>query len=240
MGLSVTPLIGGTPSEHFLKCSFEGIISPLSHGWPELSGTCCHCRTFYFPLDEARLECRGSLRRLSTLAPRFSKFTHLDLSPDALHIARSEHPELSHVEYGIVDLLRPGEPDAFPFGKVWDAVFCLDTLLYRGDFVETALKSIRTFLSPRGIAIVDMPAQFRASISRRIKGRRYRGPERKFSPKAAQALAREAGYVCLATAYQYAELSVPTHRLLVKRGLTDCLPWPSTWMYLVLRATDPP
>jgi len=182
----------------------------------------------------------GAGRWLSTLAPRFSKVTHLDLSPDALHIARTEHPEFSRVEYGIVDLLKPREPGAFPSGRTWDAVFCLDTLLYRGDFVETALKNIRGFVSPRGIAIIDVPTQFRASISRRVKGQRYRGPERKFSPRAAQALAREAGYVCLATAYQYAELSAPTHQLLVERGLTGCLPWPSTWIYLVLRATDPP
>jgi SAM-dependent methyltransferase len=182
----------------------------------------------------------GAGRWLSTLAPRFSQFTHLDLSPDALHVARTEHPELSHVEYGIIDLLKPREPGPDSSGRTWDAVFCLDTLLYRGDFVETALRNIRAFIGPRGIAVIDMPTQFRASISQRVKGQRYRGPERKFSPKAARALVGEAGYICLATAYHYSELTAPTHRLLVERGLTGCLPWPSTWMYLVLRATDPP
>ena len=180
----------------------------------------------------------GAGRWLSTLAPRFSQFSHLDLSPDALHIARTEHPELSHVEYGMVDLLRPREPGADPSGRTWDVVFCLDTLVYRGDFVETALRNIRAFISPRGIAIIDVPTQFRASISQRVKGQNYRGPERNFSPRAARALASEAGYICLATAYQYAELPAPTHRLLVERGLTGWLPWPSTWMYLVLRVKD--
>ena len=172
----------------------------------------------------------GAGRWLRTLAPRFSRFTHLDLSPDALHVARTEHPELSHVEYGINDLLKPRQQGAEFSGRTWDVVFCLDTLLYRGDFVETVLSNIRTFVSPGGVIIIDVPTQFRASISQRIKGQHYRGPERKFSPKAAHALTWEAGYACLATAHHYSELTTPTHRLLVKRGLTDWLPWPSTWM----------
>jgi SAM-dependent methyltransferase len=182
----------------------------------------------------------GAGRWLGTLAPRFSQFTHLDLSPDALRVARSEHPELSNVTYGLVDLLMPRNPNADSCGKKWDAVFCLDTLLYRGDFVESALRNIRSFISRRGIAIIDVPTQFRASMSQRIKGKRYGGPERKFSPRAAHALVKEAGYFCLAAEYQYAELPASTHRLLVGRGLTGWLPWPSTWMYLVLRVTDPP
>ena len=182
----------------------------------------------------------GAGRWLGTLAPRFARFTHLDLSLDALHVARTEHPEFSHVEYSVVDLLKPRKPSAEASSETWDAVFCLDTLLYRGDFVETALRNIRAFMSPRGIAIIDVPTEFRASFSRRVKGRRYGGPERTFSPLAAHALAREAGYMCLATAYQYAELSASIHRLLCERGLTGWLPWPSTWMYLVLRVIDQP
>lgn len=180
----------------------------------------------------------GAGRWLSTLAPHFHHFTHLDLSPDALHVARNDHPELSHVEYAIVDLLRPAERGAGQREKLWDAVFCFDTLLYRGDFVENVFRNLRAFISPRGVAIIDMPMQFRASISQRVKGRSYRGPERKFSPAAALAMAREAGYTCLETAYHYSELSAPSHRALIRRGLTGWVPWPSTWMYLVLRAAD--
>ena len=182
----------------------------------------------------------GAGRWLRTLAPRFSRFTHLDLSPDALRVAQNDHPEISNVTYGLVDLLAAGRPNADSRGKKWDAVFCLDTLLYRGDFVETVLRNIRPFISPRGVAIVDVPTQFRASISQRVKGRHYRGPERKFSPEQAHAIAREAGYMCLATEYQYAELAAPAHRMLAERGLTGWLPWPSTWMYMVLRVKDRP
>ncbi|MBV8568896.1 MAG: class I SAM-dependent methyltransferase [Methylobacteriaceae bacterium] len=177
----------------------------------------------------------GAGRWLTTLAPHFSQFTHLDLSADALNVARTEHPDLSHVEYGFVDLLNLRADSA---GRRWDVAFCLDTLLYHGNFVETALRNIRAVLRPGGIAIIDLPMQFRASISQRIKGPRYRGPERKFSPKAAHGLIGEAGYICLATAYQYSELSVPIHRTLLRYGATALVPWPSTWMYLVLRAIE--
>jgi SAM-dependent methyltransferase len=182
----------------------------------------------------------GAGRWLSTLAPRFAQFTHLDLSTDALYVARSEHPEFSHVEYGIVDLLKPKDAEPDLATRTWDAVFCLDTLLYRGDFVETALRNIRAFISPRGVAIIDMPMQCRGMISQWIKGSRYRGPERKFSPKEAHALAKQAGYICVAWAYHYAELTTPAQRLLMEPDLTGWLPWPSTWMYLVLRAGDQP
>jgi SAM-dependent methyltransferase len=180
----------------------------------------------------------GAGRWLSTLAPHFSHFTHLDLSPDALSVARADHAELSNVEYGIVDLLQSRKPGADMFGRVWDVAFCLDTLLYRGDFVEAALRNIRAFVRPSGIVIIDVPMQFRARISRQVKGGHYRGPERTFSPRAALGLARDNGYVCLATAYQYRELTASAHRLLVGRGLTAWVPWPSTWMYLVLRVTE--
>src|SRR5262249_2032154 len=191
--------------------------------------------------DWSAVDVSGAARRwLGTLAPRFTRFTHLDLSPDALHVARTEHPEFSHVEYGIMDLLKPKVPTADPSDDTWDAVFCLDTLLYRGDFVETALRNIRAFMGARGIAIIDMPTRFRASLSRHLKGRYYGGPELTFSPIAAHALVREAGYTCVATAYQYSELSTNIHRLLCQRGLTGWVPWPSTWMYLVLRAVDQP
>ena len=181
----------------------------------------------------------GAGRWLTTLAPHFRHFTHLDLSPEALHVARNDHPELLHVEYAIVDLLKPTEQGSPP-GRTWDAVFCFDTLLYRGEFVENVLRNIRAFISPRGVAIIDMPMQFRASISRRVKGQRYPGPERKFSPNAALTMAREAGYTCLETAFHYSELSAPSHRAIIKRGLTGWIPWPSTWMYLVLRVADQP
>jgi SAM-dependent methyltransferase len=182
----------------------------------------------------------GAGRWLGTLAPRFSRFTHLDLSPDALRVARTDHPEFPHVDYDQVNLLMPKALGADRSKRTWDAVFCLDTLLYRGDFVETVLTNIRAFISPRGLAIVDMPSQFRGSISRRVKGQRYQGPERKFSPEAAHALVREAGYQCLATEYHYAELPAPAQGFLVERGLTGWLPWPSTWVYLVLRAMERP
>ena len=179
----------------------------------------------------------GAGRWLSTLAPRFSRFTHLDLSPDALDVARAEHPDLVNVEYGRVDLLNPvfDRP-----ARTWDAAFCLDTLLYRGDFVEMVLGNIRSFVRPGGIFLVDVPSQFRASISKQIKGSRYGGPERKFSPRAAYALAHNSGYEILDTAYHFSELTTPIHRHLAERGLTRLVPWPSTWMYLVLRVTDRP
>jgi SAM-dependent methyltransferase len=176
----------------------------------------------------------GAGRWLATLAPRFRAFTHLDLSREALAAARADHPDLSHVEFGIVDLLRG--PGPLLSGRTWDVAFCLDTLLYRGPFVETALRNIRPLIRPGGIAIIDLPLGFRASISRCVKGRRYGGPERTFSPGAARLLVREAGYTLLATAYQYRELSPRVHRGLAASGLTPWVPWPGTWMYLVLRS----
>ena len=175
----------------------------------------------------------GAGRWLPTLAPHFAQFAHLDLSPEALDVAQTSHPEFENVEYGRADLLRPRDPDA----KTWDAAFCLDTLLYRGDFVETALKNIPAFIRPGGILIMDVPALYRASFSQYIKGRHYRGPERKFTPTAAHRLTKQTGYTCLATAYHYSELSAQANRRIAEQGLTDGLPWPSTWIYLVLRPT---
>jgi SAM-dependent methyltransferase len=180
----------------------------------------------------------GAGRWLSTLAPRFSQFTHLDLSPKALSVAQADHPDLPHVEFGIADLLKPQRGDTGLPGRTWDVAFCFDTLLYRGDFVETALRNFRHFARPGGIIILDLPLRLRASISRLVKGRRYGGPERTFSPDAALLLAKNAGYTCLATAYQYRELHSSIHRILAERGLTGWVPWPGTWMYLVLRVPD--
>jgi SAM-dependent methyltransferase len=180
----------------------------------------------------------GAGRWLCTLAPHFSQFTHMDLSPDALNLARADHHEFSHVEFEIVDLLQPRKQGADLSGRTWDAAFCLDTLLYRGDFVETVLRNIRTFVRPGGIIIIDVPLRLRASISRWVKGQRYVGPRRTFSPRSALLLAKDAGYVCLATAYQYRELTPSTHHILVERELTSWVPWPGTWMYLVLRVAE--
>lgn len=178
----------------------------------------------------------GAGRWLSTLAPKFHHFTHLDLSPDALKVARNDHPEFTGVEFGVSDLLA-GPRGPFS-GRMWDVAFCLDTLLYRGKFVEIALRNIGRFVRPGGIAIIDLPLRFRASVARSIKGRRYGGPERTFSPREAAVLCDDAGYALLATAYQYRELTPATHRRLAAHALTGYVPWPGTWMYLVLRRPE--
>jgi SAM-dependent methyltransferase len=178
----------------------------------------------------------GAGRWLSTLAPHFSSFSHLDLSPEALQVARNDHPELSSVEYGMLDLVEPQRTAAYA-DRTWDVIFCLDTLLYRGRFVETALRNMRALVRPGGIAIIDMPMLIRGSISQHLKGKYYRGPERKFLPKTARALAAEAGFTCLATAYHFSELPLALQERLAAQELTNWIPWPSTWMYLVLGVT---
>jgi hypothetical protein len=177
----------------------------------------------------------GAGRWLSTLAPHFRQFSHLDFSADALHTARLDNPEFQHVEFGRIDLLQPKAQQPALSGRLWNAAFCLDTLLYRGTFVETALRNIRSYLVPGGVAIIDMPMQLRSSLSRRVKGAGYNGPERTFSAQQALSMAGAAGYECFATAYQYRELPVAAHRFLAERDLTRLLPWPATWMCLVLR-----
>jgi hypothetical protein len=179
----------------------------------------------------------GVGRWLSTLAPHFRQFSHLDFSADALHTARLDNPEFQHVEFGRIDLLQPkAQQPALSGRRLWNAAFCLDTLLYRGTFVETALRNIRFYLAPGGVTIIDMPMQLRSSLSRRIKGAGYNGPERTFSAQQALSMAGAAGYECFATAYQYRELPVAAHRFLAERDLTRLLPWPATWMCLVLRS----
>jgi SAM-dependent methyltransferase len=179
----------------------------------------------------------GAGRWLSTLAPKFRQFTHLDLSARALSVAQADHPELPRVEFGIADLLKPKEGGEFR-DRTWDVAFCFDTLLYRGSFAESALQNIRHYVRPGGIVIIDVPLQLRASISRLIKGRRYGGPERTLSVNAALSLVRGAGYECLATACQYRELPPSIHRFLAEKKLTNWIPWPGTWMYLVLRVSN--
>jgi SAM-dependent methyltransferase len=181
--------------------------------------------------DWSAVDVSGGAGWLSVLAPRFEQFSHLDLSPDALEAARAENPEYSHVEYGMLDLLKP---TSFP-DRTWDVVFCLDTLLYSGDFVEVALHNIRSLITPRGVAIIDLPGRLRASISRVIKGSSYGGPPRTFSPNMAKELLTRTSYTCLDIVYYYRELTVGMQTKLVQRRLTGSLPYPSTWMYLVLR-----
>jgi hypothetical protein len=178
----------------------------------------------------------GAGRWLSTLAPHFRQFSHLDFSADALHTARLDHPEFQHVEFGRIDLLQPRTQQTALSDRLWNAAFCLDTLLYRGTFVETALGNIRSYVVPGGVAIIDVPMQFRSFIARRVKGTGYGGPERTFSPRQALSLINAAGFECLAIAYQYRELPMPLHRLLVERDLTRLMPWPATWMCIVLRS----
>jgi SAM-dependent methyltransferase len=176
----------------------------------------------------------GAGRWLSTLAPHFSHFSHFDLSPDALYTAQADQPDFPNVEFGRIDLLKSQAEQPSLRGRAWDVAFCLDTLLYRGRFVEIALRSIRSYLAPGGIAIIDLPVEFRSSLSRRVKGSRYGGPQRAFLPRRALSMANAAGYECVATAYQYRELPVSLHRFFAERNLTHLLPWPATWMCMVL------
>jgi SAM-dependent methyltransferase len=175
----------------------------------------------------------GAGRWLRALAPRFHQFSHLDFSPDAIDVARAENPEYSHVEYGLLDLLNLASHDVA--GRTWDVVFCFDTLLYGGDFVEVTLNNIRSLISPRGLAIIDLPSRLRALISRGIKGSFYGGPPRTFSPDMAKELIAHTGYTCLDIEYYYRELPIRMQKKLVRRELTGRIPYPSTWMYLVLR-----
>jgi hypothetical protein len=151
----VTSFIGSNPFELYPRCSFEGILPSdprlvwgrrrdrLDKRFRARAAIVEHLMSRWTKPDWTGVDVSGGAGRwLSTLAPRFSQFTHLDLSQDALDIARTEHPEFSHVEYGAADLLMPREPSAGPTGRTWDTVFCLDTLLHRGDFVETALRNI--------------------------------------------------------------------------------------------------
>ena len=112
-------------------------------------------------------------------------------------------------------------------------------LLHYGEFVETALRNMRSYLEPGGVAIIDMPMQLRAALSRRIKGAHYNGPERTFAAQQALSIVSAAGYQCVALAYQYRELPVSAHRFLAERDLTRLPPWPATWMCLVLRNPEP-
>ena len=161
----------------------------------------------------------GAGRWLCTLAPSFQSFTHLDLSPDALQVARADHPEYGHVHYGLMDLLKPP-----PDGRQFDAVFCLDTLLYGGGFVEHCLDTIRRTVAPGGVAIMDVPMRFRATIAKRIKGPTHQGAPRTFTPGEFLGLLAAAGLVRVDMVYQYRELGPAAHKALLQRGLTLLLP----------------
>lgn len=187
-------------------------------------------RRWTTPASSAADVSGGAGRWLCTLAPAFERFTHLDLSPDALQVAKADHPEYGHVAYEIMDLLKP------PADRRFDAVFCLDTLLYGGGFVERCLDTIRRTIAPGGVAIMDVPMQFRASIAKRIKGPSHQGAPQTFKPQEFLGLLTAAGLAPVDTVYQYRELGPMAHKALLQRGLTRLLPWPSTWMVLAVRA----
>lgn len=174
----------------------------------------------------------GAGRWLTLLAPHFSQFWHLDLSRDALEVARRDHPEFTQVRYESLNLLDPPKTPPFP---ALDTLFCLDTLLYRDGFVETVLGNLRAWLKPQGVAILEFPMRFRSRLAAKLKGARYNGPQRTFTPEEARRLAQSKGFEILDTAYQYRELPEPVQRALSRLGLTAWLPIPSTWMCLVVR-----
>jgi SAM-dependent methyltransferase len=175
----------------------------------------------------------GPGRWLDTLAPHFKRFSHLDLSSAAIEVARREHPHLCNVDYGLLDLLHPEQPMQTIGQQTWDVAFCLDTLLYRGVFVEAAVATIHKILRPGGVAIFDFPTAFRASISRTIKGPLYKGPERTFSPQEARDIVSDAGFTVVDCAYHFAELTGAMHAMIGSSN-TRLAPLPSTWTYLVL------
>lgn len=177
----------------------------------------------------------GAGRWLPTLAPRFRKFWHMDLSRPALAFAQQENPTLTHVEYGCLDLMT-GECDPAR-QETPDVLFCLDTLLYEGAFVETAVRNFHRLLGPQSIAILEVPSKLRWQVSRRVKGKRYNGPTRAFSAGELRRLLGTLGYECLEMAFQYSEIPPGVHRTLSRVGLTRLVPIPSTWAYVVIRPT---
>ncbi len=175
----------------------------------------------------------GAGRWLPTLAPRFRQFWHMDFSRAALVAAKAENPSLTHVQYGFLDLMTgQSEPEKL---ASYDVLFCLDTLLYDGKFIETALTNFQSLMGPDSVAIIEFPSKLRWKISRAIKGTRYRGPSRAFSQTELMELLKQHGYECLELAFQYSELPPAIHRTLSRLKLTRVAPLPSTWAYVVIR-----
>ena len=106
----------------------------------------------------------------------------VSLRPDALNVARMDHAEFSHIEFGIGDLLRPRDIRSGLFGRTWDEALRLDTLLYRGDFVERVSQNIRTLVRPGGIVIIDVPRQFRLRLRVTSRGGATTGQSGRFCP----------------------------------------------------------
>lgn len=172
----------------------------------------------------------GAGRWLPHLAPSFDLYLHADLSVPALRYAGVRHRGAANVVLVRNDLVA-----ARPRIRNVDLALCLDTLLYDGDFVPHALRSVRGILRPGGHLIAEFTSRVHSGLGRLVRGARHRGPRRTFWLTQARRVARESGFAIVAEYVLYRELPAQLNDALQALRSTP-LREAATWFYLLLRA----
>lgn len=168
----------------------------------------------------------GAGRWLSGLAPLFEIFFHMDISKKALHYACSKHESYSNIVYLQNDLLREDQKI-----KNVDCAFCLDTLLYSGNFVNVALEAAKKTLSTRGILIVELCSKYHNELGRMIKFRKRNAVDQNYTIQQARKILCEHGFKIEKEIFVFKEFFSPLPNPFNRPPVWDVFMNFSTWFY---------
>ncbi|MHB8772544.1 MAG: methyltransferase domain-containing protein [Syntrophales bacterium] len=172
----------------------------------------------------------GAGRWLPHLSISFEWFIHMDISREALRHAHHAHPSLNNILYVQNDLYADRQTI-----KDADVVFCLDTLLYSGEFVDRALAGIGRVLKPGGLLIADLPSLYHHRIADLIKWRRRAGVNRCFTVREARELLRSKGFGIEKESHFFQELPANINEWINRHSCPDLVNNLSTWFYFAAR-----
>lgn len=172
----------------------------------------------------------GAGRWLPHLSIYFDSFIHMDISREALNIANSTNPNLNNVLYVQNDLYSHRQAI-----KNVDIAFCLDTLLYSGNFVDRALVGISDILKSGGILIADFPSRYHNNIANLIKLRHPDGVNRRFGVQEVRDLFYSNGFSIEKEVFFFQELPSKLNAMMSRFSFADLVNNLSTWFYFLAR-----
>jgi hypothetical protein len=214
-------LVWGTRQQ--INRSFHKRVSVVQYLIKCLSGRC------YIGADISG----GAGRWLPYLAIYCDQFLHMDISREALEVACSTHKTNTNVIYVQNDLLA----DQQMVGKV-NVAFCLDTLLYGGDFIDRALSSCSKILSDNGVLIVEFTSKYHIKISKVVKMNKKDAVERSVTIQEARNILRYHGFGILKEMYLFKEIPLLVNSMVNNLILPGSIINMSTWFYFIVNRSS--
>jgi SAM-dependent methyltransferase len=173
----------------------------------------------------------GAGRWLPHLSLHFEQYIHMDLSRDALKAACVAHRELNNnVWYVQNDLMATHQ-----MVKNVDVAFCLDALMYHGDFVDNTLRSCSKILNSNGVLVLEFGSKYHHILGTYFKLKRKESMRRAFTIREARDILHEHGFDIMKEMYLFKELPFKCTLVLNRLELPDYIINMGTWFYLVVR-----